>query len=382
MPEPEVFLVVALSGRALATAIRRARRRCVVVDLFGDTDTRTSAEASLVVAGDFDAGFDAAALLDAAERLATPSTPPQFGLVYSSGLESCPELLARLAEGRQLFGNTPTTVARLKDPVRFFGTLDRLGIPHPEISSQPRADPAGWLIKQVGGSGGGHVRRANKQDVAAPDTYFQRHVAGRSIGASFVASGRKALLLGFSEQWSAPRPGESSYRFGGIFQPAAVDPVLTRGVAIALDAMTDEFGLVGLNSADLIIADGAFHVLEVNPRPGANLDIFDGADPAGLFGLHLEACRGHLPAAWIPPSQATAMSVLYADRPLLVPRQLQWPAWVADRPAAGARIEADAPICTVLAAEPTDSAVRQAIAARSAFVYANLIDAADQSATQ
>lgn len=382
MPEPEVFLVVAISGRALAAAVRRSGRRCVVIDLFGDTDTRASADDSLVTAGDFNAGFDSVALVAAAERLAPSAVPPRFGLVYSSGLESCPELLARLAEGRRLCGNSPATVARLKDPVQFFAALDRLGIPYPEICLQPPADVAAWLVKRVGGSGGSHVQQASVHDFAGSSAYFQRRISGRSIGASFVADGRKAFLLGFSEQWSAPKSGRESYRFGGIMQPAAVDPAVAQGIAIALDAIVGEFRLVGLNSLDLIVSDGAFHVLEVNPRPGANLDIFDGADPVGLFGLHLEACSGRLPARWNPPPRATAMSVLYADRPLLVPRQLQWPEWVADRPAPDARIEEDAPICTVLAAAPTAAAVRQSIAVRSEFVFARLVDAGPPAAEQ
>lgn len=382
LAEPDVFLVVALSGRALASSVRRAGRRCVVADLFGDTDTRASADASLVVAGDFDDGFEVAALLAAAEQLAPAATPPRFGLVYSSGLESSSELLSRLAVGRRLYGNPSGTVARLKDPAQFFAALDRLGIPYPEISAQAPSDPATWLVKRIGGSGGSHVQQASAQDVAGQSNYFQRRISGRSIGASFLADGRKAFLLGFSEQWSAPKPGRESYRFGGIMQPALVDPTIARGVAAALDALVAEFGLIGLNSADLIVSDAGFYVLEINPRPGANLDIFDGSDPAGLFGLHLAACGGRLPARWNPPRRATAMSVLYADRPLLAPRQLKWPNWVADRPAPGARIEVDAPICTVLASASSAAAVREEIDRRRSHVFANLIDAGIEASEQ
>src|SRR5262245_9389147 len=160
LAEPDLYLLVALSGRALAVAARRAGRRAAVADLFGDTDTRASAEASLVVAGDFDAGFEAAALLAAAERLAPAASPPRCGLVYGSGLESRPDLLAQLAEGRRLFGNAPATVARTKNPRAFFALLDRLGLPYPAISDTAPRDTAGWLMKRIGGSGGGHVEAA------------------------------------------------------------------------------------------------------------------------------------------------------------------------------------------------------------------------------
>jgi predicted ATP-grasp superfamily ATP-dependent carboligase len=368
LAEPDAYLLVALSARALAVAARRAGRRGLVIDLFGDTDTRASAEASLVVDGDFETGFDADALLAAAERLAPASAPPRFGLVYGSGLESRADVLALLADGRRLLGNGPETVARTKDPRDFFALLDRLGLPYPAISYAPPADPTGWLMKRIGGSGGGHVEPARNGAASNGGRYFQRRMAGVSVGASFLADGRRALLLGVSEQWSTP----GSYRFGGLLQPAAIGARMAAAIAEALEALTRELGMVGLNSLDLIVNGDAFHILEVNPRPGANLDVFDCADPAGLFGLHVRACEGRLPERWIPPPQATAMAVLYAKRPLRVPRPLSWPAWVADRPAPGARIEAGAPICTVLAAEPTRAAARAAIAARTAHVFSQL----------
>src|SRR5690606_5145057 len=89
-------------------------------------------------------------------------------------------------------------------------------------------------------------------------------------------------------------------------------------------------------------------LLEVNPRPGATLDIFD--DAAGtLFAAHLAASEG----ATFPrptPEGGRAAAILYADAgPLKVP-PLVWPQWVADRPAAGSRIPRYRPIATVLAA--------------------------------
>jgi predicted ATP-grasp superfamily ATP-dependent carboligase len=375
LAEPDIYLLVALSGRALAVAARRAGRRAVVADLFGDTDTRASAEASLVVDGDFDAGFDAVALVRAAERLAPVSSSPRFGLVYGSGLESRTDLLAQLADGRRLFGNAPATVARTKNPQAFFALLDRLGLPYPTIASSPPPDPAGWLMKRIGGSGGGHVAPARAGAASDGGCYYQRRIAGRAIGASFLADGRRALLLGFSEQWCSPE----SYRFGGLLQPAALGSCIADAIPAALDGLTRELGLVGLNSLDLIVDGDDFHILEVNPRPGANLDVFDGADPAGLFGLHVAACEGRLPERWTPPGQATAMSVLYAERALRVPQGVSWPAWVADRPAPGARIEAGAPICTVLAAAPSRAAVREAIAARTTHVFSELLETADSA---
>jgi predicted ATP-grasp superfamily ATP-dependent carboligase len=372
LAEPAAFLAVALSGRALAVAARRAERRVHVLDLFGDTDTRSHAAQSLVVAGSIETGFDAEALLAAAEQLAPARTPPAFGLVYGSGLEDRPELLTRLCAGRALFGNRPETISLTKDPRAFFGILGGLGVPYPAISFTPPADRTDWLVKRVGASGGSHVAPAVTAGAALPDRYFQRRVSGRPIGVSFLADGHRAVMLGMSEQWPW-RSGGGSFRFGGALQPAPVDKRIAAEIPSLLDAIVREIGLVGLNSLDMLVEGDRYAVIEVNPRPGANLDIFDGPGPASLFAAHLRACEGELPQRWEEARNATAMAVVYAERPSRVPDDLCWDDWVADRPAPGARIEAGAPVCTVLAAAPTAQLVRGLVDRRVAAVLAQLV---------
>jgi predicted ATP-grasp superfamily ATP-dependent carboligase len=100
------------------------------------------------------------------------------------------------------------------------------------------------------------------------------------------------------------------------------------------------------------VRDGEPFLLEVNPRPGATIDVFDDASGT-LFKAHVEASRGGDPAAllaadWHPPV-ARAAAFLYADRgPLSVP-SVSWPDWTADRPRAGSSIGAGQPLATVTA---------------------------------
>lgn len=371
MAELSAFLLVALSGRALAMAAHRAGRRAIVLDLFGDSDMRSHAVASRVIAGNLATGFDAKALLSAAEELAPAHAAPPFGLVYGSGLEDRPDLLAALSQGRQLFGNSPETVRFTKDPKAFFPLLERLSIPHPPVSYSVPQDPERWLVKRVGASGGGHVLPALAVDRNGRDRYFQRRVDGRPVGVSFLADGRRARLIGFSEQWRWSAGGES-FLFGGAFQPAPIDAGLTAALPALLDRIVSELGLVGLNSLDMIVDGCDFHVIEVNPRPGANLDLFEGVGPAALFELHLRACSGDLPDRIAPMSHATAMAVVYAKETSIAPLTGGWPDWVADRPAPGARIEKGAPVCTVLATAATAAEVRQLVDRRVASVLARL----------
>ncbi len=377
MIEPGAYLVVALSGRALTVAARRAGKRAIALDLFGDADTRNEATASEIVAGSLAHGFDADALIAAADRLAPAGSRPPFGLVYGSGLEDRPHLIERLSRGRQLCVNSAATVARVKDPHEVFTLLGGLGIPCPETTFTPPADAAGWLVKRIGASGGSHVEPATGTAEIRADRYYQRRVPGRPVGVSFLADGRRATILGCSEQWHWSG-GDASFLFGGALQPAEVSSHIVRDLPVALDALVAALGLVGLNSLDIMVDDDRFAVIEVNPRPGANLDIFDGLAGLPLFELHLRACAGELPgpAALDGRNGASAMAVVYAVRDSIVPEAIGWPDWVADRPAPGARMGSGAPVCTVLARAATAGTVRALADERVAMVLSWLDPAA------
>lgn len=383
-------LIAAVSGRALAAAARRAGRDALVLDLFGDLDTVALAAASATVRGDLVRGFDADALLEAADRLAPAGHGTE--VVYGTGFEARPALLAALGRGRRLLGNAPETLARIKNPAEFFGLLDRLGLPHPEIRLAPPTNGTGWLAKRIGGAGGGHIRAAQAREDERDDCYYQRRVEGSALSVLFLADGRGAARpLGFSEQWTAPCGDAQPYRFGGAVGPVAVSPKLARSLTVAVECLASETGLRGLNSLDVIAGPKGegddFTILEVNPRPGATLDVFDGPR-VKLFGLHVAACEGRLPEGPAPhlaeafPGMAVATAVVYAERDLTVPAGVSWPDWTADRPAAGTAIERGAPVCTVLARAETPQAARAKVKARADFLLSTLQDADQAKAEQ
>lgn len=337
-------LVIALSGRALAASAARAGYRVGVLDLFEDVDTVRLAAATARASGTLRSGFRAAALLAAAERLAPAGVP----LVYGSGFDRRPRLLGRLAGERPLLGNPPAAVRAMKSPAAFFGLLDRLGIPAPPTTPAPPADPRGWLAKRVGGAGGAHIRPAAG---AAPgrDVYYQRRVDGRPVSALFLADGRRAVVLAFSAQWPSPDGRGGDYRYGGAAFPEILPDGLRLAIERAIGRLVAETGLVGANSADMLVDGDGFVLLEVNPRPGASLEAFDLAFGASLFELHVDACRGRLPKA--PPAArcGAAGVIVYADRRLTAPPPSFWPDWAADIPRAGQTFRPGEPVCTATA---------------------------------
>jgi predicted ATP-grasp superfamily ATP-dependent carboligase len=342
------ILVVAVTGRALAASARRGGHPVVVLDCFADADTAALARECRSVVAARGVRFDRRALLAAAAELAPASYCA--GLVYGSGFEGRVPLLAQLAHGRRLLGNSPDVVRAVRDPRLFFGLLDRLGIPHPQVRMTPPRDPAGWLAKHPGGAGGTRVQPAGSRRFPA-EVYFQQYQRGRTLSALFLADGRRALVLGFNEQWTAPRPG-LPFLYGGAVAGITPPPAVASDVRARLDALVAATGLVGLNGLDLVLRGGEWSALELNPRPTATMELHDPDYAEGLFEWHLRACEGRLPEAPVRPRTVRAHAVVHAPAEGRLTVELEFPRWCRDVPRAGARFAAGDPVCTVHASAP------------------------------
>jgi len=124
-----------------------------------------------------------------------------------------------------------------------------------------------------------------------------------------------------------------------------------------------------LNSADFLVDRDEFRLLEINPRPGATLDVFEPA-AGSLFALHVAACEGRLTST--PPifEGACAAAIVYAEHDIAAAPATQWPDWSADRPQPGTAIKAGEPLCTVKAAAATAAAAKARVDERAAMVLA------------
>lgn len=354
--------MAAISGRALAAAARRSGFRPLVADLFADLDTRELAAKVVRVSGSVAEGLGRDSLLAALSVLAREGAVD--GVVYGSGFEDRVELLAEIADGYRLIGNSAAVVARLKDPLRFAALCRGADVPHPR-TQRDRPIRGLWLEKRAGGAGGTHVRTLPRRGRTSP-YYYQRQVAGRAVSALFLADGKRALVLGLSDQWTDPVP-VSPFRYGGAVRPASVPPAVARAVAESLTRLTRESGLVGLCSADFITRHDGFDLLEINPRPGATLDIYQ---DERLFGWHVAACAGRLPDEIAPFPGAAAAAVVYAPAPIRLRFGFIWPEWTADRQPPGEEVAAGAPFCTVLAEAQTAALARESVRVRGTAILA------------
>jgi predicted ATP-grasp superfamily ATP-dependent carboligase len=344
--EAPSLLIAAISARSLVQAARRAGFTPLAADFFADADTQQAAHACRKLPG-LERGMRWGSLCRALEALVARAHSPVVGFVYGAGFEDRPELLTLIAERWPLLGNDADTVRRIKAPKIFFAALDQLGIPHPVTVSERPTRGGTWLAKKIGGAGGSHIV-PSRFATSGPDVYFQQRVEGRAVSALFVGNGSRARVLGFSEQWAAPSP-RSRFRYGGAVRPAALSPRAGRRMTAAVSALAREFNIAGLASADFLVNGDKAILLEINPRPGATLDMFDcGSTP--LLSLHLRALKqAELPPRSLKFSDAMAAAIVYAVSGGAAPPGFVWPEWSADRPKSSERIDKNRPICTVMA---------------------------------
>jgi predicted ATP-grasp superfamily ATP-dependent carboligase len=350
----EAVLIAAFSGRALAQSARRAGYEPLVADAFCDLDTQEAAVAVRIIDGAMATGFRTKPLVAALNALASSSNAPPIGLVLGSGFEDKPRLVAALGSRYRLLGNNAATYKTCKEPSSFFTELDELGIAHPATQSSPPANPDGWLTKRIGGSGGRHIRTCEATTTEHRRRYFQKQLSGERLSVGGVFGSDRAHLA-LTRQWITPSP-EQPFRFGGAVSMPDVAPELRHKLESAAVGVASAFHIVGMASFDFVVSNGTPHLLEVNPRPGASLDVLD--DSSGsLFRAHLAASSGAASPTGRPGLQtARAMAILHADRGSLTLGMTPWPAWSADRGPPGTFIPKGAPLASVFAEAATSDA--------------------------
>jgi hypothetical protein len=320
--EGGAILIAAQSGRALAQAARRAGLRPFVLDLFGDEDTLALAERHRPLPGRFGAGTrDRAGVLAGLDALSNQAGGA-LGIVLGSGFEGAPDLIAEIAARHRLLGAGAEAVAALKDPFRFAALCQRLTIPYPVISD-----------------------------------------------------GRRIAPLALTEQWQAPSPLRP-FRYAGALargrdEAGPVPAAVAAEIAEAAARLARAAGLTGLASADCLVDGERWWLLEINPRPGATLDVLDHR-PTPLLIQHIEAALGRMPAIEAAPMDATGAEICYAARTCAAVPPLDWSDHLRDRPRAGSHVARDAPLCTVTASGPDAAAVKRELRTRAERVRARL----------
>lgn len=360
------ILIVGLTTRAIAESARRAGCEIVTIDLFGDADQKRLCEN--VSLRERRLPYSARAFLSVARELHCDA------VAYTGGLENEPGLVAALAAGKILLGNGPGTLRRVRDPGILFPFLVSRGFLAPRTIAAGAPAPRGgaWLLKPVRSGGGRGVRAWDGRPIPA-GAILQEYVEGVSASCVLVADGRRCALLGASEQLRGPE----GFLYGGNLFPLAAPAAAVEEVRAIGEALTAEFGLLGLNGFDFILREDRPVLVEVNPRYCASMELVERATGAALFGLHLDVFRGALPGSRAPGSGVWGKAIVYAVATVAVGDTRPWiERGVRDVPPPGALVRKGQPICTVLAHDATRAGCLRLLKARAERVLAETRTAA------
>jgi uncharacterized protein len=367
-------LIVGASTRAMAQSAARAGFRVSALDAYGDRDLLACAG---TVAFRRDLGGSWSAVGAAREAGSLKAS----AVAYVSNLENYPAAVQRLARGRRLLGNPPRVLRNARNPFRVAAVLRRRGIPVPGLSAGPVVpDDHLWLLKPRRSGGGHGIRSWPRGKPVARSMYLQQRIDGVPGSITFVADGRRTVPLGLSRQLVGEATlGASGFRYCGNLLcggPALFEhePVLREAAAALAVALTESFGLVGVNGIDFIAtADGTPWLLEINPRYSASMELVEREHGVSVFGLHASACHGSLPKQAPYCRRLTHVSgkgIVYARGTITVKPSSIWQSGtVADIPHEGERIAAGRPVCTVFARGRSARDCRRALAVAASSVY-------------
>jgi len=292
--------------------------------------------------------------------------------LYCGALENHPRVIQAIGGDRPLAGSDPAAVAAVRDPSTLATAIRGAGLRYPDTRPDPGGVPSdgSWLTKPLRSAGGHGIaawQGAGDRPASATERVWQRWVQGRPWSASYLVAGGCGRLLGASRQllgrrWCHAQP----FAFcGSIDIPPESLPAEVREQLLRLGGLlVDPFGLAGLVGVDLVIDErDRLHVIEVNPRPTASMELIERATGLSLAAAHLAACGFPAPAAReTRPRRGTwSKAILFAARDLVIDDDAVvsiraaggephegWPL-VADLPAPPQTIPAGGPICTFFA---------------------------------
>ncbi|HJZ56940.1 MAG TPA: ATP-grasp domain-containing protein [Gemmataceae bacterium] len=350
--------VVGASARAAVHSLARAGLSAWAVDLFADRDLALVATCARCPPDRYPA-----ALPELARQF------PPGPVLYTGGLENHPRVVAELATDRELWGNPPEVLERVRDPQRVFPASDPPPIVPVVVPRRLPCPAAGrWLRKPLRSAAGHGVRFATPGEAPSEAHYFQEFIAGMPMSAAF----RDHALIDATEQlvgepWLHARPFAYCGNIGPVRLAEQADGAL---VVFGLE-LAEEYGLRGVWGIDFVRRDDLPCLIEVNPRYTASIEVLEHGSGRAVFADSVAATRSGARGV-------VGKAIYYAPHRVTFPEAGPWDADIstpfdpwrlpafADIPAPGSVIEADHPVLTVFASGSSPAECRERLQSRAA----------------
>jgi len=265
----------------------------------------------------------------------------------------------------EVLGCNPKEAARVTDKLKFYRTLEKAGVPFPDLVNPEEVEDATTIVKPRRGGGGentGILDDIGNKSKNKNEFIFQKYVKGIPCSVSIIA-GREVraisvnrILAGWKEM------NADGFRYAGNITPFILDPEIRKElIKIAIETV-ELFDLSGSICVDFVLADKPY-VLEVNPRFQGSLDSVEWSCDVNLFKLHVSAINGKKIDVQ-KPKRFAARTVLFADRRVDVKVGLAGNPFFADVPCRGDVYEEGQPLVSILASGSSEKEVLGSILKR------------------
>lgn len=367
------LLIVGASGRAAAASALRAGFEPFVIDLFADADTCRLCPTLKCDPAAYPHGFI---------ELAKHAPPGPW--MYTGGLENYPDVVAAISEPRPLWGNPPSALQQVRDPFQLSELLNVKFLTHPPVLPAGSELPHGerWLRKPLRGSSGVGILpvSAGTPPESGRHYFYQRFVEGRTMSLAFATFAPGYRLFGYTTQlvgtrWLHALP----FHYAGSIGPTVTDGLDMQDVHLSAFRFGDKTDLRGLGNIDFIHDSEWSHVIEVNPRYPASVEVLELAHRFAAIEWHRKGFFRHLEPPPIPPARrVVGKAIYYAAAPITFPASGPWDdslarctdVWrmpdFADIPHPGSVIEPGQPVFSLFASAPTEAECVHQLKARAA----------------
>jgi hypothetical protein len=336
-----MILIVGSNVRNVAESAKKAGYEVFALTRFDDEDLKLYAEVERIAGREL--------VKKRVEQLAEELSA---GVVLTTGFE---DLRIKV----DVLGTNPREAARVKDKLKFYRTLDKAGIPYPELVTK---DEGIEVICKPRMGGGGEGAFLSKNPELKSNLICQRYVRGFPCSVSLIA-GREVKPVALNEILVGWKPmNASNFRYSGNVTPFIAKKEVVK-VAVETAELFDLSGSIGI---DFILADKPY-VLELNPRFQGSLDSIEWSCDINLFRLHMLGVEGK-DIETPKPRRYAARAILFADRRIEVKKSPAGNPFFADVPSRGVYEKGD-PLVSILASDSSRKGVlRKVIERRDMFM--------------
>jgi len=294
------IIVSAFSSRALVETAAQCDVNIYSFDYFGDQDLCKYTADIFSLKKDAESNYSIEELAALIEDFANERPLELFYFVYASSWDNHPHLIRRIENMKNiiLLGNSSQILNNFlsKEGIHnLFKLLQKTYLKIPELifeqnnlieKIENNKSGKKYLLKPLKSGGGKKIeliqsrkdyqklsrKLLEREDNAwTKDYYFEEYIEGEIFSLQFAADGNKAKIISISEQLTN-KEGNSKFKYGGnilIKKNSEEIEVLEE----AVQQLTKEYQLKGINGIDFIQKEGQLYFLELNPRFTAAVEL-------------------------------------------------------------------------------------------------------------